>query len=105
MLLLLELTLLFGVELVDAVRGGGVESERAETADVRTEGTDCSTGSCGWAREVWCGSEAFSGELWNAMGSMSRSNIALDDECLFAVSHHGYHHRRQLHSMAEGHKD
>lgn len=36
----------------EVVVGDVTTVERAETADVRTEGTDCSTGSCAWPREV-----------------------------------------------------
>lgn len=60
----------------------GVEGEidSAETAEVSTEGTVCSVDSWVPAREVWCGSAFFNGELWKLMGSISRSKMALDDE-------------------------
>jgi hypothetical protein len=72
------LRLLYAAPAGDAGVDG--DSERAETADARTEGTDCSTGSCACARDMWCGSVFLRGELWNEIGSMSRSNIALDEE-------------------------
>lgn len=58
------------------------ESDKADTADVRTDGTDCSTGSCACARDMWCGSAFFNEGWWKEIGSISRSNMALDDECL-----------------------